>query len=214
VRTLYLNDQRTLLLNESGVRLINGTNLPPQGLTVATAFPLYIQGDYNCPPAARGTTNTTGTLPASIASDAVTILSGAWRDTNSNTLLTLGSRNATDTTINAAFLTGIVASSLTSDSGGVENFPRYLEDWTNRTNTYNGSMVAMYYSQIATGLWVGIGGPPYGNDSYNPPNRNWGLDQNFQYGGKLPPNTPSLMVLGRAGWRTPAAYTTNIMAGF
>ena len=34
---------------ESGVRLVNGTNLPPQGLTVATPSPVYILGDYNVP---------------------------------------------------------------------------------------------------------------------------------------------------------------------
>ena len=88
VSTIYVNDQRTLAsTNESGVRLVNGTNLPPQGLTVATPSPVYILGDYNVPPAAMGTTNTTGTLPASVAADAITILSSAWKDTNSSKAL-------------------------------------------------------------------------------------------------------------------------------
>ncbi|MGH7970795.1 MAG: hypothetical protein ACREIC_18905, partial [Limisphaerales bacterium] len=99
----------------------------------------------------------------------------------------------------------------TSDSGGVENFPRFLEDWTGDTLTYNGSMVAMFYSRVATGLWMGIGST---YDIYNPPNRNWGLDQNFQYSNKLPPATPALEILVRSNWRTPAAFTTNVMAGF
>ena len=61
VDTIYVSDRRTLAAaNESGVRLVNGTNLPPQGLTVATDSPAYILGDYNVPPAAKGTTNTTG----------------------------------------------------------------------------------------------------------------------------------------------------------
>jgi hypothetical protein len=212
VHIIYVSDQRTFAsTNESGVRLVNGTNLPPQGLTVATTSPIYIQGDYNVPPAARGTTNTSGTLPASVAGDAITILSGAWKDTNSNQTLSSGSRTATDTTVNAAVLSGIVATTASSDSGGVENSLRFLEDWTGRTNTYNGSIVCMYYSNVATGPWVNTGSPP---DIFNPPVRNWALDQNFQYSNKLPPATPSLMVLVRANWRTPAAYTTNVLAGY
>ena len=72
-------------------------------------------------------------------------------------------------------------------------------------------MVVMYPSQVATNLWLGIG-TTY--DIYNPPTRNWALDQNFSHKNKLPPATPSLVVLVRANWRTPAAYTTNVMAGF
>jgi hypothetical protein len=210
VETIYIADQRTIASGyESGVRLVNGSALPPQGLTVATASPVYIQGDYNVPPAARGTTNTGGALPASVAADAITVLSTAWSDANSSK--SLSSRIAGDTTVNAAFLSGIVATTALSDSGGVENFPRFLEDWTNHTLTYNGSMVCMFYSAIATGLWLGID-EPY--DIYNPPIRNWALDQNFQYRNKLPPATPSLTVLVRSSWRMPTAFTTNSLAGF
>ena len=210
IRTVYVADFRTMAAtNESGVRLINGANLPPQGLTVATASPLYILGDYNITAAGWGTTNTIGTMPASVAADAVTVLSPAWRDTNS--IKSLSSRIATNSTVNAAILTGIVATTAASDSGGVENFPRFLEDWTSKTLTYNGSMVGMFYSMIGTGLWLGIGST---YDIYNPPNRNWALDQNFSNSSKLPPATPSLAILNRAAWRTPAAYTTNVIAGF
>jgi hypothetical protein len=210
VRTIYIADQRTLSASfESGVRVVNGSTLPPQGLTVATPSPFYVWGNYNCPPSALGTTNTTGTLPASFAADAITVLSTNWSDARSSNVLS--SRVGGNTTVNAAFLTGIVATTSSSDSGGVENFPRFLEDWTGYTLTYNGSMVAMYYSRIATGAWTGIGDPP---GIYNPPNRNWSLDQNYQYSDKLPPATPSLTVLVRSNWRTPAAFSTNVMAGF
>lgn len=210
VQTIYITDQRTLPSgSESGVRLINGSVLPPRGLTVATSSPLYIQGNYNAPASALGTTNTTGTLPASIAADAITVLSTAWSDSNSSK--SLSSRIAADTTVNAAFLAGIVASTAASDSGGVENFPRFLEDWTGHTFTYNGSMICMYYSAIATGLWKGIGST---YDIYNPPNRNWAWDQNFQYRDKLPPGTPCLTILVRSNWRSPSAFTTNSLAGF
>ncbi len=210
VRTIYVADERTLLpTSESGVRLLNGATLPPQGLTVATPSPAYILGNYNASGAALGTTDTSGTLPASIAADAITILSPQWSDSNST--LPLALRNATDCTVNAAFLAGVVATTSASYSGGVENFPRFLENWSGHTFTYNGSMVCMFTSQIATGLWLGTGSPP---DIYNAPIRQWALDQNFQYSDKLPPATPSLVVLVRANWRTPAAFTTNIVAGF
>jgi len=214
VKSIYVADRRTqFATNEGGLRLINGTNLPPLGLTVATSSPLYIQGDYNCPAGALNTTNTSGTLPASVAGDAITILSTAWADNRSTNALS--GRIAANTTVNAAILAGIVATSSNYDSGGVENFLRYLEDWNTKTNTYNGSMVCMFYSQTAIGPWTqpaNSGLSP--GDDYNPPNRNWSLDQNFQYGSKIPPVTPNLTILVRANWRTPAAFTTNVASAY
>ena len=49
--SLYVVDDRTPPTlpdgNLGAVRLLNGTNLPPNGLTVATGRPLYVKGDYN-----------------------------------------------------------------------------------------------------------------------------------------------------------------------
>jgi hypothetical protein len=118
---------------------------------------------------------------------------------------------AGNTTVNAAILTGQVPSSSASYSGGVQNFPRLLEEWNGRTLTYNGSMVAMFYSQVATNIWRGIGSS---YDIYNAPVRNWALDQNFLVESKLPPATPSVTVLVRGKWRAPAPYSTNVLAGF
>ena len=55
-------------------------------------------------------------------------------------------------------------------SGGVENFPRFLEDWTGNTFTYNGSMVVLFDSRIATDSYVQTG---YSLNSYVAPTRNW-----------------------------------------
>ena len=210
IRTIFVADQRTQSSStESGVRLINGQTLLPQGLTVATPNPLYTLGHYNAAAAHLGTTNTSATLPASVIADAVTVLSSAWSDGNSS--LSLASRVAGNTTINAAILTGQVPSSSASYSGGVQNFPRLLEEWNGRTLTYNGSMVAMFYSKIATNIWRGIGSS---YDIYNAPVRNWALDQNFLVESKLPPATPSVTILVRGRWRTPAPYSTNVLAGF
>ena len=78
VMSIYVDDQRILPSGElAAVRLRNGMTLPPSGLTVATARPLYVLGNYNQTSIANlGTSNTTTTLPASLVADAITILSG------------------------------------------------------------------------------------------------------------------------------------------
>jgi hypothetical protein len=198
IRTVYVTDQRTQTSGtESGVRLINGETLLPQGLTVATPNPLYVKGNYNAPSADRGTANTSQTLPASLVADAITLLSPNWSDANSSA--GLSARVASNTTVNAAFLAGIVPTVEGSNSGGVENFPRFLEDWSGSTFTYNGSMVVMFESSYATGPWRGTGSTI---GIYNPPNRNWAFDTNFRNPSKIPPGTPSACVLIRQNWVT------------
>src|ERR1019366_5752961 len=97
-------------------------------LTVATARPLYVLGDYNQISSANlGTSNTSTTVPASLVADAITILSDHWTDANSTS--PVGSRNALPTTVNAALLTGDVPTTYGYYSGGMENFPRFLETW-------------------------------------------------------------------------------------
>ena len=203
IRTIFVAEQRTMASSEqSGVRLINGQQLPPRGLTVATPNPLYVRGHYNCPAAYLGTTNTAGSLPASLAADAITILSTAWDDTKASG--SLGSRGAADTTVNAALLCGVVQTSPSVGySGGIENFPRFLEEWTDKTLTYSGSMVCMFDSQIATAKWNNI------NIYYNPPIRNWAFDNNFTDPNKLPPATPNATILVRGDWRVAQPQSTN-----
>ena len=144
------------------VRVVNGLQLPPSGLTVATGRPLYVLGDYNQLNAANlGTTNTSTTRPASLVADAITILSDSWSDANSTS--PVGSRTASSTTVNAAFLTGAVDTTLGHYSGGMENFPRFLETWGSaNVFTYNGSMVKMFPSLYATNVWgqANIYAPP------------------------------------------------------
>jgi len=196
ITIIYVADQRSQTIStEAGVRLVNGQTLLPLGLTIATPNPLYVLGNYNAPASALGTTNTTATLPAALIADAITILSPSWRDPNSS--LALGSRIGSDCTVNAAFLAGVVPTSIGSYSGGVENFPRFLEDWNGHVFTYNGSMVVMYDSQYATGLWKGTGSTI---GIYNPPVRKWAFDQNFRDVTKLPPGTPSVRALVRGRW--------------
>ena len=143
--------------------------------------------------------------PASLAGDAITVLSTSWSDSTS----IASPPAAGDTTVNAAFLAGIVETpTYSSYSGGVENYPRFLENWGGRTMTYNGSLVVMFPSQYATGQWV------YGGSVYQAPSRNWAFDLNFLDSTKLPPATPQVRTLIRGSWQTLAAGTTNMTVNF
>ena len=65
-----------------------------------------------------------------------------------------GFANCLPTTVNAAFLTGAVDTTLGHYSGGMENFPRFLETWGSaNVFTYNGSMIKMFPSLYATNVW-------------------------------------------------------------
>ncbi len=194
--SLYVVDSRTLPATSLGaVRVFNGLQLPPSGLTVATGRPLYVQGDYNQLNSANlGTSNTSTTLPASLVGDAITILSDAWQDKNSGP--GAAPAGAASTTVNAAILTGAVETTLGHYSGGMENFPRFLENWGSaNVFTYNGSMIKMFPSLYATNVWGQA-------NVYSPPKRNWAYDANFDDPTKLPPKTPSLLKVIRGQWVT------------
>ena len=80
-------------------------------------------------------------------------------------------------------------------SGGVHNFPRFLENWGNHQWNYTGSLVIMYNSNEAMG--------PYGNNGsiYSPPIRNWSFDTTFRDPNKLPPGTPFFQFIEPTGFR-------------
>jgi hypothetical protein len=173
--------------------LTNGMTLGDGGLTVATPDPLYVEGNYNVDSTQVGKSDTSKSKPAALVADSINVLSGNWKDANSAS--GLGSRVADNTTVNAAFLAGIVPSGNGYYSGGVENFPRFLEDWSNKTFTYNGSMVVMFPSLVGKGTWKGTGG-----NYYNPPTRAWNFDVNFSDPNKLPPITPRVSTAIRGQW--------------
>jgi hypothetical protein len=196
VNSVYVNDTRSVAGKLTVVRVKDGRYLPSDGLTVATAEPLYVQGNFNAPNTTVASTNTSSTAPASLLGDSITVLSGNWSDANSTK--GLSGRLAVDTTINAAFLAGIVQTTNSAGakhySGGVENFPRFLEDWSGKALTYNGSMVVMFPSKYATGWWIDPG------TYYNPPTRDWAFDLNFLNANRLPPGTPQVRKIVRAQW--------------
>ena len=206
-----------------GVRIFGSSTLPfpslaslggdPTGLTVVSDRAIYVQGDFNDP--AGGVFNpTTGWQPASIVGDAVNVLSNNYfrlgmlavdsnngnpcaNDCQSNRSLGDGTRAATTTTINAAFLSGVDTTTAGNYNGGLENYPRFHESWSNQTFNYLGSFVSLGTPTTVTGPWCGTGGsylgaPPTlsGCNIYNPPIRAWNFDPNFQNAAYLPPFTP------------------------
>jgi len=123
--------------------------------------------------------------------DAITILSGNWNDG----IISKNPFGPTSTTVNAACLAGIVPSTNSLYSGGVENYLRLLESWGPSASLwYNGSIVAMFPSQYATNYWQQTG------NYYDAPTRHWAFDTNFMQQAGLPPLTPQSKGVIRANW--------------
>jgi hypothetical protein len=198
IKTVYIADTRADTTSlQGGVRVVLGQTLPAAGLTIVTPNPLYVVGDYNVPTTLLGTTNTSKSAPAALIADAITILSSDWDDADGAS--GLSSRLARSTTVNAALLGGIVPTTPGYYSGGLENFPRLLEDWTGKTLTINGSFVALFESDKAKGRWG------YPTDVSRPPLRKWSFDPRLNTFAGLPPSTPELQTAFRRSWQNVVA---------
>lgn len=176
-----------------GIRLLNGSDVAPtgssSGLTVVTNNPLYVKGDFN----------TVNRKSVALISDAMNILSNNWSDSNA---ANLSARVATDTTVNAGFVSGIVPTDGSQYSGGFENYPRFLENWTNKWANIGGSFINVWDSQIGTGNWV------YGSNQYNAPKRNWAYDAALQ--SSPPPFTPIGVEVEAKSWWQEAKDTLHL----
>jgi hypothetical protein len=195
---VYITDTSYTPSTRRGIRLKGGNVLPNGGLTVASANPVYIQGDYNTGsgvvPSNNGDplnptvpTYDKSSRPSSVIADAVNILSNAWVDTNAN------NSAASNTTVNTAIVSGIVPTANCHYSGGAENFPRFLENWDTKTFTYYGSMVELYNSKQAVGTWD--------TAVYTPPLRQWYFDTDFNT--HTPPGTLMLYNYIKSRWFMP-----------
>lgn len=156
--------------NASGIYLYNGSELASK-LTVVSEDPVYIKGDYN-------TTNKKG---ASVIGDSVNLLSNGWAGTKTNSN---GLPVATATTYNVAMISGNENSAVGDYNGGLENLPRFHENWSGINCNIYGSFVNTWLSDFGTGNWV------YGGNRYTAPNRNWYYDTMFNTVANLPPYTP------------------------
>jgi Tfp pilus assembly protein PilX len=209
----------------TAVRLVNGSQLPnraavnsarPEGLTVATNSTAYITGHFNADGSLAADMSDTsvpeaGEVPAAVVADAINILSQAWWDsgtgkpTGDSTSNNTSRPAAAHTEVSAAFITGIVESPMgggaSQYSGGVENYPRFHENWGSKNFRYRGSMVALFASSVGTGKWSSA--------KYGAPNRQWGHNALFA-SGRYPPGTPRLRTYRRLDYRdlTPAEFNT------
>jgi len=116
---------------------------------------------------------------------------------DASTLLAVGSRPTTSTIQNTAVMSGTDTTGGVEGSGGqggaynggLENYPRFHENWTGNTYTYRGSFVSLNRPRRVSGAWV------YGNPQYTAPNRNWDYDTSFNNAANLPPITPRFVYL-------------------
>lgn len=165
-------------------------NSDPTGLTFVSDQAVYVQGDYN----------TVNWQPASILADSLNVLSNACLNTNfaihklsgqnCNTGSSAAKITPTPTTINSAFLSGTdITNSVETPgyNGGLENYPRFLEQWGGVLLTYRGSFVSTSTPLHVSGAMS--------SQLYSPPARNWEYDTQFNAAENLPPLAPRFVYL-------------------
>lgn len=167
-------------------------------------------------------------IPSSIVCDAFFPLSKTWFDSLS-AMYPEGSANPKNmtgdsyrmadenlpstsrgTSVRAGIIAGTTLSALNGTpgrnadglrrSGGIINYPRFLEIWNDGTTTnswnYTGSFIPLFHSTQALSQWE--------NDTsviYLPPRRNWSFDETFLTPNKLPPGTPFFQYIQATGFR-------------
>ncbi len=168
-----------------GVQIVNAARLGPasgsrvlKGLTIVSNQPVYLRGDFNAD----------AKKPAAVLADAINVLSSA-----ADTPIT-GNKSggvAAPTTVNAAFLSGIDVTTSSNFNGGLQNYVRFHESWSGVKMTYRGSFVSLGQSLHTAGRQAGAGVVNY----YDPPDRDWGYDNDFNNASNLPPLTPRFVYL-------------------
>lgn len=187
------------VVNNYGVRIRNADQLQAsvsgapavKGMSIISNQAVYTRGHYN----------RTNKIPAAIMCDSFNVLSEAWNFGNESGSPgpSFSNRVASNTTINTALLSGTDTTGGPSGegeagqggayNGGLENYPRFHENWSGRTLTYRGSFVSLTRPRYVDGLWI------YGSPYYNAPNRNWDYDTSFNNAANLPPLTPRFVYL-------------------
>lgn len=230
---LYVADLRSSTPSQLDVvRLNDAIQLPYNngyGFSVATPNPLYVWGDYNTQTNATGGSSASSTntpayaVPAALLSDALTVLSSNWTDSQSYTAYSASSSAdyAAPETIDAAIVTGTMPSTGTNyytNSGGVHNLPRLLENWDPNSGQIpiylNTSILRLWTSNMATNQFrdpsnFGLANNPY----YDPPKRYISFNQNFLNAASTPPGIPVVLMPLRFAWyQPPPGVVTNTPA--
>lgn len=173
----------------NAVRLINGANFDktrlPKGLSIVSNLPTYLVGNYNTNSVVTNI-NSTPWLPALVGGDKIALISNSWSDSRSEWDLSPNSthRAASNTTYNTALLHE------PSDTLTV-----LLEDWTNRNLLVNGSMVFGFNAVYAL-----HSNQCCGDQTYDPPDRDFIFDPHFGLISNQPPGTPVFPVSAIAVW--------------
>ncbi len=201
--------------------LTNTNFVAERGWTLATNNPLYSMGHFN----ANGTGANSVALdsanepPAALVADTFTVLSsrygesGRGRQRSADGSVSSSNRPTYSTEISAAILTGLAPTVPQgapgddgSSSGGLHNFPRFIEYWSGKTLTIRGSLVSLFQSEVHPGTR-----PSNYTHYYRWPSRNFGFSQNFR-DGNYPPGSPNARTFRRTAFKdlTEAEYTTAI----
>jgi hypothetical protein len=143
----------------------------------------------------------------------------AWSATNDpNPAKSL--RTAVATRFNVSLLMGDVPACIGAgadtgnESGGINNFPRFLEDWSGIDLVVHGSMVSLFRSERGNARFISSGfnggswsaapsASPYPDWRpciYTPPNRVWGFDTGLTDINNLPAGTPKVVATDRLRW--------------
>ncbi len=197
-----------------GLKLVNGAlgNVPTKpddtgGFTVASENIVYIVGNYNADDSGFGDPH----AATSVVADAASFLSKDWQDWHSwihPTYRSSGTlRTATTSYYRVAVAAGkninwpnpAWAAAIPNEDygldGGTHNFLRYLERWSTQTFNYRGSLVSLYYSEYANGIYKCC------STVYSPPTRAYAFDTDFLDLDKLPPGTPRFRDVVNLGMR-------------
>ncbi|MCH8475321.1 MAG: hypothetical protein LAT55_08850 [Opitutales bacterium] len=152
------------------------------GLPFATNSAMYVEGHFNSPNQGGSSTDPENPdrfgqwdgeeMPVALVADSITLLSSAWQNQNSRRS-NLAQRSAQNTVVSAALVAGNVPTEGGTYSGGVENYPRFLERWSGTTLTYRGSIIGLYASESHLGGWS------FGAPIYTAPNRDWGYNSGY-----------------------------------
>ena len=190
-----------------GLKLVNGAlgNVPTKpdhtgGFTVASENIVYIVGNYNANDAGFGDPH----AATSVVADAVSFLSKDWEDWRSFRFPASPANRVADT----SFYRVAVAAGKNLNwpnptwgnddfglDGGTHNFLRYLERWNGQTFNYRGSLVSLYYSEYAVGIYKCC------QRVYSPPTRAYAFDTDFLELDKLPLGTPRFRDVVNLGFR-------------
>jgi hypothetical protein len=158
-------------------------------------------------------------VPSSIVCDAFFPLSKTWFDSSAalypDTITNRPADNGLaavtqETSVRAGIIAGNNLSAMSGApdqgngadsrlSGGLHNFPRFLEDWNTASRRWNfvGSLIPLYHSTQAMGPWWYVN--PY--SLYYAPIRDWAFDDTFTNPNQLPPGTPSFQHIEPTGFR-------------